>query len=95
MADLPVNFKDDILAASMGGKRRYKLIQNADGTVYLEDTTTYTQVGSSFGAAQINATNGAVNALAANLAGLNFQVVTELPEDAASHPNTVYIVTEE
>lgn len=59
---LPVNFKDDVLAASMGGKRRYRLIHNSDGTVSLEDTTTYTQVGSNFGAAQVNATNAAVNA---------------------------------
>lgn len=59
---LPVNFKDDVLASSMGGKRRYQLIHNSDGTVSLEDATTYTQVGSNFGAAQVNATNTAVNA---------------------------------
>lgn len=59
---LPVNFKDDVLASSMSGKRRYRLIHNSDGTVSLEDATTYTQVGSNFGAAQANATNMAVNA---------------------------------
>lgn len=58
---LPVNFKDDILASSMGGKRRYNLIQNSNGTVSLEDVTSYTQVGSDFGAAQMNQTNKAVN----------------------------------
>lgn len=58
---LPVNFKDDILASSMGGKRRYNLIQNSDGTYSLEDVTDYTQTGSDFGAGQINATNQAVN----------------------------------
>ena len=58
---LPVNFKDDILASSMGGKRRYNLIQNDDGTYSLEDVTEYTQTGSDFGAGQINATNQAVN----------------------------------
>lgn len=58
---LPVNFKDDILNSSMGGKRRYNLIQNSDGTVSLEDVTSYTQVGSDFGAAQMNQTNKAVN----------------------------------
>ena len=58
---LPVNFKDDILASSMGGKRRYNLIQNDDGTYSLEDVTDYTQTGSDFGAGQINATNKAVN----------------------------------
>lgn len=55
MAALPVNFKDDILAESMGGKRRYNIIQNDDGTISLEDVTTYTQEGSNFGAAVVNA----------------------------------------
>lgn len=60
-ANLPVNFKDDILKENMNGKRRFKMIQNSDGTVSFEDVTDYTQVGSTFGAAQINATNTAVN----------------------------------
>lgn len=63
-ATLPVNFQDDIMSASMNGKRRYNLIQNADGTVSLEDVTNYDQVGSNFGAGQINQTNTAVNASA-------------------------------
>lgn len=61
MAALPTNFKDDILNASMGGKRRYRQISNADNTISLEDATAYDQVGSDFGAGQINATNKAVN----------------------------------
>lgn len=58
---LPTNYTDDIMASSMDGKRRYNLIQNSDGTVSLEDVTNYTQVGSNFGAAQMNQTNTAVN----------------------------------
>ena len=58
---LPTNFKDDILSPSMGGKRKYRLIDNGDGTYSLEDVTEYTQTGSYFGAGQINATNQAVN----------------------------------
>lgn len=60
-ANLSVNFKDDILKKNMNGKRRFNMIQNSDGTVSFEDVTDYTQVGSTFGAAQINATNEAVN----------------------------------
>lgn len=60
-ANLPVNFKDDILKENMNGKRRFNMIQNSDGTVSFEDVTDYTQVGSTFGSAQINATNEAVN----------------------------------
>lgn len=59
---LPVNFQDDIISANMGGRRKYNLINNPDGTVSLEDVTEYTQVGSDYGAKQINATNEAVNA---------------------------------
>ena len=58
---LPTNFKDDILSSSMGGKRKYRIIDNGDGTYSLEDVTDYTQTGSDFGAGQINATNQAVN----------------------------------
>lgn len=58
---LPTNYKDDILNSSMGGKRRYKQTTNADGTVSLEDVSTYDQVGSNFGASQLNAISKAVN----------------------------------
>lgn len=58
---LPTNFVDDVIGENMGGKRRYNLIQNSDGTVSLEDVTDYIQVGSNFGAAQVNAINNAVN----------------------------------
>ena len=58
---LPVDFQDDLLNVSMGEKRRYRMINNSDGTVSLEDVTVYDRMGSNFGAGQINATNQAVN----------------------------------
>lgn len=58
---LPVNFTDDLLAESMDGKRKYRMIDNGDGTVSLEDVSEYLQMGSVFGAGQINSTNQAVN----------------------------------
>lgn len=58
---LPTNFVDDILSPSMGGKRKYRIIDNGDDTYSFEDATDYTQTGSDFGAGQINATNQAVN----------------------------------
>lgn len=58
---LPVDFQDDLLNVSMGEKRRYRMINNSDGTVSLEDVTVYDRIGSNFGAGQINATNQAVN----------------------------------
>ena len=58
--NLPVNFKDDILASS-NPKRKYQQTFNTDGSVSLEDVTQYTRRGSEFGASQVNQTNGAVN----------------------------------
>lgn len=57
---LPVNFKDDVLAAGET-LRRFQMITNSDGTVSFVDVTNYSQIGSSFGAAQMNETNAAVN----------------------------------
>lgn len=59
--ELQVDFKDDVLQAAMAGKRKYRVIQNEDGTISLEDVTEYSQVGSNFGASKMNATNMAVN----------------------------------
>ena len=61
MAILPTNFKDDILDTSVNARRKYRMHENADGTVEFEDVTEYSQVGSEFGAGQINYINEEVN----------------------------------
>lgn len=78
---LPVNFVDDILNTAISDKRRYNLINNSDGTISLEDVTTYIQIGSEFGAEQVNQTNGAVNALidVAKEAEKDFVLINQLP----------------
>ena len=58
---LPVNYQDDIVSESMNGRRRYNMIQNPDGTISLVDATEYEQLGSNFGAGQINAMSQAIN----------------------------------
>ena len=58
---LPTNFMDDILNESMNGKRRWTITQNNDGTYTLEDATTYDQLGNTFGQAQVNEMNKAIN----------------------------------
>ena len=60
METLKTNYKDDILDASANTQRKYRMVNNADGTISLEDVTVYTQNGDSFGAADINKTNQAV-----------------------------------
>lgn len=63
MAVLPTNYLDDILAASMGGKRRFRITHEDGSTeeVTLEDVSEYDQVGSPFGSGDVNKTNQAVN----------------------------------
>ena len=58
---LPTNYVDDVLNESMDGKRRYNMIPNADGSTSLEDVTAYDQVGSNFGASNLNTMNQAIN----------------------------------
>lgn len=53
---LKTNYKDDVFT----GKRKYRITNNDDGTVSLDDVTTYTQQGDIFGAADINAINKAI-----------------------------------
>lgn len=61
MSELLMNFKDDILAESMEGRRRYQMITNEDGTVSFVDVTEYEQMGSEFGQAEINAIYREIN----------------------------------
>ena len=79
---LPTNFKDDILAPSMGGKRKFTITDNGDGTYKIEDVTDYTQTGSDFGAGQINATNQAVNDSCDKA-----NVIDDLDDIIANHAN--------
>lgn len=61
MADLKTNYVDDVLDTTKNQLRKYQQIQNDDGTVSFVDVTEYTQVGTSFGARDINDTNAAIN----------------------------------
>lgn len=61
MADLKTNYVDDVLDTNKNQLRKYRQIQNDDGTVSFVDVTEYTQVGTSFGAKDINDTNAAIN----------------------------------
>lgn len=61
MADLKTNYVDDVLDTTKNQLRKYRQIQNDDGTVSFVDVTEYTQVGTSFGAKDINDTNAAIN----------------------------------
>lgn len=57
---LRTDFKDDILDSS-NYKRKYKQVANNDGTFFFQDETTYQQVGSDYGAKEVNEEREAIN----------------------------------
>ena len=57
---LRTDFKDDILDPS-NYKRKYKQVVNNDGTFSFQDETTYQQVGSNYGAKEVNEEREAIN----------------------------------
>lgn len=61
MSTLKTNYKDDILDTSVNTQRKYRMVNNADGTISLEDVTVYTQNGDTFGASEVNQIHAAVN----------------------------------
>ena len=67
MANLPTNYRDDVLDTTVNEKRRFVMIDNGDGTYSFDDETVYTVVGSDYGASDINATNSKVNQLNAKM----------------------------
>ena len=57
---LRTDFKDDILDSS-NYKRKYRQVVNNDGTFSFQDETTYQQVGSDYGAKEVNEEREAIN----------------------------------
>lgn len=57
MSTLRTDYQDDVFE----GSRKYTMVTNTDGTVSFVDVTEYTQVGSTYGAAEINAQNDTIN----------------------------------
>lgn len=64
---LRTDYKDDILDLAQNTKRKYRMVTNADGTVSFEDMTVYSQIGDSFGAAELNEIANSVNEGGSNM----------------------------
>lgn len=89
MENLRTDFVDDILNTSENTRRKFRMITNDDGTISLEDVTAYSQVGDSFGAAEVNKTNGAVNALNESLNTIEEITITSVANDYATFMNNI------
>lgn len=92
MADLKTNYVDDILDTTKNQLRKYQQIQNDDGTVSFVDVTEYTQVGTSFGAKDINDTNAAINNVNGKLTKKDFSNAVDL---SSYSKNNKYIASDD
>lgn len=62
MGTLKTDFKDDILSDS-NISRKYQMTQNADGTVSFRDATDYSQLGTVYGAKEVNEERETINGI--------------------------------
>ena len=81
MSDLKTDYRDDVLDVSANTKRIFNLVDQ-DGNIVatnvsIQDVTKYTQEGDTFGAADINATNEAVNGKLDGSSTVNPMLATE------------------
>ena len=88
MATLRTNYKDDILAAAMDGKRQYQMIQNGNGTVSFVDVTDYTQNGDTFTSGDVNGIDAQVNTNTTNIA-TNAGNISTNAENIASNTQNI------
>jgi hypothetical protein len=78
MAQLRTDYKDEILDVSVNTQRKYRQVDNGDGTISFVDATVYSQQGDPFGAGDINAITG--NLTADNGESFNFGYNSEKKE---------------
>lgn len=78
MAQLRTDYKDEILDVSVNTQRKYRQVDNGDGTISFVDVTEYSQQGDPFGAGDINAITS--NLTADNGESFNFAYNSETNE---------------
>lgn len=91
---LKENYKDDILDTSQNVKRKYQMENNGDGTVSFTDVTEYTQQGDSFGASDMNATNGKVNALETDIDDINDNLTGKVTKFSGTDSGNTYVTVD-
>lgn len=60
MAQLRTDYKDEILDVSVNTQRKYRQVDNGDGTISFVDVTVYSQKGDTFGAGDVNKINSSL-----------------------------------
>lgn len=82
---LKTNYKN----ARFSGNKKYRITSNSDGTVYIDDETNYSEIGTAWGADDINATNSEINRMQTT-------VIVEVPASgwSATYPYTKEIAVQ-
>lgn len=76
MATMRTDYVDDVLDTDVNLVRKYTVTENTDGTISLEDTTTYTQNGDVISASDINTINTQINTNTDNIATNTANITT-------------------
>lgn len=87
---LPVDFKNDIINVAVNPTRRYNMTENPGGTISLEDVTQYLQIGTTYGAKEINKLNETVNELIDESAKIDFVLTNQQVLNFISNVATIY-----
>ena len=85
------DYKDDVLDTSQNSRRKYKMVNNSDGTISLEDATEYLQHGDAM-------TAEILNTIFTMLGGFTLVETTQSAYDALPTPRpakTLYIIKKE
>lgn len=61
MAELSLDFQNEIINETINEKRRYVMTENEDGTVSFTDVTSYSQAGTKYGAEEVIEEREAIN----------------------------------
>lgn len=76
MSTLRTNYVDDVLDTTINLRRKYDVTENEDGSISLEDVTTYTQNGDVISASDINTINEQINTNTSNIATNTTDIAT-------------------
>lgn len=90
---LKTDWKDDVLDISMSGRRRYNIVrgnETVEQGVSLVDDTSYSQVGDTFGADELNEICEEVNGISSNLIANEINVPTSSWVSDSTNPNYGY-----
>ena len=77
MSGFRTDYKNDKLLTASNRKRKFKVIENDDGTVSFDDVTAYEQRGNGFGADEVNAIHRDLNDYEADLKRANEDIGVE------------------